>query len=78
MGPELKYAGYDLLVVEGKAEKPVYIHIEDSHLELRDASELWGTTTDQTTINIKKAHHDPDIQVAAIGPSGERLVRFSP
>ena len=77
LGPELKYAGYDMLVVEGKADRPVYIHIEDSHLELRDASELWGTTTDQTTINIKKAHHDPDIQVAAIGPAGERLVRYA-
>ncbi|MFX1559821.1 MAG: aldehyde ferredoxin oxidoreductase N-terminal domain-containing protein, partial [Promethearchaeota archaeon] len=77
LGPELKYAGYDLLVVEGKSEQPVYIYIEDSHLELRDASELWGRTTDETTINIKKAHHDPDIQVAAIGPAGERLVRFS-
>ena len=77
LGPELKYAGYDMLVVEGKAERPVYIRIEDSHLELCNASELWGTTTDQTTINIKKAHHDPDIQVAAIGPAGERFVRFA-
>ncbi|MHA2081568.1 MAG: aldehyde ferredoxin oxidoreductase N-terminal domain-containing protein, partial [Candidatus Thorarchaeota archaeon] len=77
LGPELKYAGYDMLVVEGKAERPVYIHIEDSHLELRDASELWGLTTDLTTINIKKTHRDPDIQVAAIGPAGERLVRFA-
>ena len=77
LGPELKYAGYDMLVVEGKADRPVYIRIEDSHLELCNASELWGTTTDQTTINIKKAHHDPDIQVAAIGPAGERIVRFA-
>ena len=77
LGAELKYAGYDMLVIEGKAEKPVYIHIEDSDLQIRDAKAFWGTTTDETTMNLKKVHHDPDIQVAAIGPAGENLVKFS-
>jgi aldehyde:ferredoxin oxidoreductase len=77
LGPELKYAGYDLLVVEGKAEKPVYINIEDSDLEIREAGDLWGTTTKETTERIKRLNMDPDYQVAAIGPAGERLVRFS-
>jgi aldehyde:ferredoxin oxidoreductase len=77
LGPELKYAGYDLLVVEGKAEKPVYLNIEDSDLEIRDAGALWGTTTKETTDSIKRLNMDPDYQVAAIGPAGERLVRFS-
>ncbi|MFX1481708.1 MAG: aldehyde ferredoxin oxidoreductase family protein [Promethearchaeota archaeon] len=77
LGAELKYAGYDMLVVEGKAERPVYIHIEDSDLQIRKAKDLWGTTTDQATMGIKRIHKDPDIQVAAIGPAGENLVRFS-
>ncbi len=77
IGPELKYAGYDLLVVEGRAERPVYLFIEDEHVDLMDASELWGHTTDETTLAIQKQHRDPEIQVAAIGPAGERLVRFS-
>ena len=77
MGAELKYAGYDLLVIEGKSEKPVYINIRDSDLELIDAEDLWGLTTDLVTGKIKSYHHDPDIQVAAIGPAGERKVRFA-
>ncbi len=77
LGPELKYAGYDMLVVEGKSERPVYIYIHDSDLQLIDASDLLGTTTDIATVSIQKAHRDPDIQVAAIGPAGEHLVRFA-
>ncbi|MFW9956456.1 MAG: aldehyde ferredoxin oxidoreductase family protein [Candidatus Odinarchaeota archaeon] len=77
LGAELKYAGYDLLVIEGKSEKPVYIYIEDSDLQIRDAQQLWGLTTDKLTGAIKKIHQDPDIQVAAIGPAGERLVRYA-
>ncbi|TFF95027.1 hypothetical protein EU546_04010, partial [Candidatus Thorarchaeota archaeon] len=77
LGPELKYAGYDMLVVEGSAEKPVYINVEDDDLEIRDAGNLWGLTTNQVTEGIKKINKDPDYQVAAIGPAGERRVRFS-
>jgi len=77
MGAELKFAGYDLLVIEGKSEKPVYISIHDSDLELIDAKDLWGLTTDLVTGKIKSHHHDPDIQVAAIGPAGEKNVRFA-
>ena len=77
LGAELKYAGYDMLVLEGKAEKPVYVYIEDSHLRLVDATEHWGTQTNEVTAAIKKKHNDPDIHVAAIGPAGENLVKFS-
>jgi aldehyde:ferredoxin oxidoreductase len=77
LGAELKYAGYDMLVIEGKSEKPVYISIEDSDLQIKDAQHLWGLTTDKLTTAIKKIHKDPDIQVAAIGPAGERLVRYA-
>ncbi|RDE13954.1 MAG: aldehyde:ferredoxin oxidoreductase [Candidatus Thorarchaeota archaeon] len=77
LGPELKYAGYDLLVVEGRSDEPVYISIEDSDLELMKAAELWGLKTNEATAAIKGRHSDPDTQVAAIGPAGERLVRFA-
>lgn len=77
IGAELKYAGYDMLVIEGKSEKPVYIRIKDSDLQLIDATDLWGMTTDNVTNTIKSQNHDPDIQVAAIGPAGERKVRFA-
>ncbi|MFX1368466.1 MAG: aldehyde ferredoxin oxidoreductase family protein [Promethearchaeota archaeon] len=77
LGPELKYAGYDMLVVEGKSERPVYIMIENSDLQIHDASDLWGRSTDEATAAIKSRHNDPDIQVAAIGPAGENLVKFS-
>ncbi len=76
-GPELKYSGYDMLVVEGKAETPVYLYIEDSDVQLLDASEFWGLPTNEATAAIQKKHNDPDLQVAAIGPAGEKLVRFS-
>ncbi|TFG30822.1 hypothetical protein EU527_13945 [Candidatus Thorarchaeota archaeon] len=77
LGAELKYAGYDMLVIEGKAERPVYISINDSDLQLIDARDFWGMTTDVVTTSIKAKHRDPDIQVAAIGPAGERRVRFA-
>ncbi|MFW9846972.1 MAG: aldehyde ferredoxin oxidoreductase family protein, partial [Candidatus Thorarchaeota archaeon] len=77
LGPELKYAGYDMLVVEGASEKPVYIMIEDDDLQIIDARHLWGSQTNEVTSAIKKKHGDPDIQVAAIGPAGEQKVRFS-
>ncbi|MFX1271495.1 MAG: aldehyde ferredoxin oxidoreductase family protein [Promethearchaeota archaeon] len=77
LGAELKYAGYDMLVVEGAAEKPVYILIEDDDLQIIDASDFWGMTTNDVTAAIKAKHKDPDMQVAAIGPAGENKVRFS-
>ncbi len=77
IGPELKYAGYDMLVIEGQSDKPVYILIEDSNLQILDASKFWGMKTDEVTAAIKREHADPDIQIAAVGPAGERKVRFS-
>jgi aldehyde:ferredoxin oxidoreductase len=77
LGPELKYAGYDMLIVEGKSEKPVYISINDSDLELIDAGDLWGKTVDTSTAAIKKKHKDADIPVGAIGPAGENKVRYA-
>ena len=71
-GPMLKYAGYDAVIVEGKAEKPVYIWIKDDAVEIRDAAELWGKTTPETTEAVRAAT-DEEASVACIGPAGEKL-----
>ncbi len=76
-GAELKYAGYDMLVLEGKSERPVYVLIQDSHLQLVDSSDFSGMHTNDVTSAIKKRHNDPDIQVAAIGPAGENQVKYA-
>ena len=77
VGPELKFAGYDVLVVSGKAPEPVYLHIDDEEVALRKASHLWGKSTHEAEINIKKELEDPKVKVASIGPAGENLVRFA-
>ncbi|MCZ7381429.1 MAG: aldehyde ferredoxin oxidoreductase family protein [Candidatus Methanoperedens sp.] len=76
-GPELRFAGYDHLIIQGRAEKPVYLWINDGSIEIRDASHLWGKTTWETDLMIKKELEDPAIQVASIGPAGENLVRYA-
>ncbi|MEM0506449.1 MAG: aldehyde ferredoxin oxidoreductase N-terminal domain-containing protein, partial [Thermosphaera sp.] len=83
-GPELKFAGFDMIIIEGRAERPVYLWINDGKAEIRDASHLWGRDTYDTTDAIKEelspvigrdeASH---VKVACIGPAGERLVRFA-
>ena len=76
-GPELKYAGYDGLVIEGKAEKPVYIWIDDEFVEMRSAKHLWGATTGETEKRVRKELADEEIKIASIGPAGEKLVRYA-
>lgn len=71
-GPELKFAGYDVLIVEGKAAKPVYIWINDETVEIKNAGDLWGHDVYETTDFLRTAC-DPDAHVACIGPAGERL-----
>jgi aldehyde:ferredoxin oxidoreductase len=73
-GAELKAAGYDHLVVHGVAEKPVYILIQDDHVEVRDARELWGKDIPETDALLKKWHGE-DSRGLYIGPAGEKLVR---
>lgn len=74
---ELKWAGYDHIIFQGKADKPVYLWINDEHVELRDAAHLWGKTTWETDKIIKEEIGDPGVQIACIGPGGENLVRFA-
>jgi aldehyde:ferredoxin oxidoreductase len=76
-GAELKQAGYDQLVMTGRSEKPVYLFIADDHIELRDARHLWGKDIWQTTAAIRKELNDNAVQIAAIGPAGENLVKYA-
>jgi len=76
-GPKMKYAGYDQLIIKGKANKPVWVFIDGDKIEFLDASHLWGLGTKKATIKILEELDDPDINVAVIGPAGEKLVRFA-
>lgn len=76
-GAELKFAGYDALVIRGKATKPTYIFIDDSEIKLLDASHIWGKTTHETYNIIRRDVGDPTVKIVCIGPAGENLVRFA-
>ena len=76
-GAELKRAGYDAIIVEGKAEKPVYLRVHDGEASIREASHLWGQNTKETQQAIRTELGDNLIRVAAIGPGGENLVRYA-
>lgn len=76
-GPELKYAGFDAVVIEGRSEKPVYLWIHDGEAELLDATKLWGLDTFETQAQIWIAHGDNEIKILTIGPAGERMVRYA-
>lgn len=74
---ELKFTGYDGVVVEGSSEKPVYLFIGDEGAELRSATHLWGEMTYRTHELLKTDIGDEAVQSAVIGPAGERKVRFA-
>jgi aldehyde:ferredoxin oxidoreductase len=74
---ELKRAGYDAIIIEGKAEKPVYLWIQDGEASIRDASHLWGKDTKETQAAIREELGDTRIQLAQIGPAGENMVRYA-
>ena len=75
-GPEMKFAGYDMLILEGKAKKPVYLWINDGQVEIRDASKIWGKEVPDTT-DLIRAETDEGAKVACIGPAGEKQVLFA-
>lgn len=75
--PELKYAGYDHLVITGKASKPVYIAIDNDRVEILDATNLWGLDTYHTPTAIQKELREPQAQVVCIGQGGEKQVVFA-
>ena len=76
-GPELKKAGYDAIVIKGKAKKPVYLFIKDGEVTIEDASSLWGKGAKTTQNKIRQKHNDKFIHVALIGQAGENLVRYA-
>ncbi|RLE60849.1 MAG: aldehyde ferredoxin oxidoreductase [Thermoprotei archaeon] len=76
-GPYMKFAGYDLIVIEGASEKPVYIEIVNGHVEIKDASDVWGKTVFDTTRILKERVNAKNVSVACIGPAGENLVLFA-
>ena len=76
-GAELKFAGWDMVIFEGKSPKPVYLSIEDDKVELRDAAHLWGKTVWQTEEIIKQSHQDPQMRVSSIGRAGENGVMYA-
>ncbi len=75
--PELRFAGFDHLVISGKAEKPVYLWINDGSIEIRDASHLWGKDTFEAQDMIRDDNADEDFKCLVIGVAGENLVRFA-
>jgi aldehyde:ferredoxin oxidoreductase len=77
LGPEIKYAGFDHVLIHGRAERPVYLWIRDDHVALRDADEIWRATTWEAEEWIKRDVHEPHLHTALIGPAGANLVRGS-
>jgi aldehyde:ferredoxin oxidoreductase len=76
-GPELKYAGFDHIVISGKSERPVYLFVHEGKAELKDARTIWGKTTFETEEILEKEHVPHRIRIASIGPAGENRVRGS-
>jgi len=76
-GAEMKFAGWDMIIFEGRSPKPVYLFVENDQAELRDASHLWGKSTWDTEEIIKKSHQDPQIRISSIGRAGENGVLYA-
>jgi aldehyde:ferredoxin oxidoreductase len=76
-GVGLKYAGYDMVIVEGKSERPLYLLIDGDHAQLRDAAHLWGKTTVETERVLKREVGDPDLHIATSGTAGDNLIRYA-
>ena len=76
-GPAMRFAGYDQIIVKGRAEKPTWVVITDDKVEFRDASAYWGLPVKKATKRMLEELDDPDYRIAIIGPAGENLVRFA-
>jgi aldehyde:ferredoxin oxidoreductase len=74
---EMKYAGWDAIIVEGKSDKPVYVAITNNTVRFRDAAHCWGTLTFDCQQIIKDELHDQNVRVCCIGPAGERLSKIA-
>ncbi len=76
-GAELRFAGWDMIILEGKSPTPVYLHIENDTARLLPADEIWGKSTWDTEAILKKKHHDPLTRVSSVGRAGESQVMFA-
>lgn len=76
LGPELRFAGYELVIIKGRAERPVYVYIEDGKVKIEDASDLWGKDVMETEQVLKRTLGEK-VQIASIGPAGENLVNYA-
>lgn len=74
---ELKKAGYDLIIIEGIADKPSFIWINDEDIEIKSAENIWGLSTSETSQEIKTQLNDKNIKIASIGPAGEKMVNIA-
>ncbi|MCG3145610.1 MAG: hypothetical protein HONDAALG_03245 [Gammaproteobacteria bacterium] len=77
LGAELKGAGWDMIIFEGKSPKPVYLYVENDHAELMDASEIWGRSIWDADHILHARHQDPLIRIAAVGRAAEQGCLFS-
>lgn len=75
IGGHIKRAGYDLVILTGKAQHPIYLYINDDVVEIRDAAKLWGKTTWETVDMLREDFNNPSLNVICIGPAGENQVR---
>jgi aldehyde:ferredoxin oxidoreductase len=73
--PELKFAGFDAILIKGRAKRPVYLWIHEGEAEIRDASPIWGKFSKETQEEIRRELRDDRIRIALIGPAGERKVK---
>ena len=76
-GAEFKFAGYDMIVIHGKAEQPCYLKIEDDDVEILPAGDLWGKSVWETEAALKSKHQNPLMKVASIGLAGENGVMYA-
>ncbi len=76
-GPELKFSGFDAIVIRGRAKKPSYLWINNGNIEIRDAANIWGKNNFKTLEIIKQELGDKQVRVASIGPAGENMVPFA-
>ena len=76
-GAELKNAGWDMIILEGRAAAPVYLHIENDRAELVDAADLWGKTTWETEPLLRQRHQEKQMRISCIGRAGENGVLYA-
>lgn len=76
-GPELKFAGFDAIVVRGKSAKPVYLYINDGQVEIKDADNIWGRNNWETLDTIRQETGEKRVRVASIGQAGENMVPYA-